>query len=369
MLFGRNRLSKLKNLVLSPLRPLQLYEEQSHYSYNQVFYYVDVTMKWKKDRFYDSIEVVNKSRELKSLIALKNCITAESDGCMPISAVSKRGYELDVTTKKDIVDRLKKLILMTKEKRLPLKIIRGLQWYLGLPDEFLKKSNTKLDESFKFVEMEDGLIGLSVDTDERMLSQLQKNAVKTGGYDFQEGSSAPLAFPLFPSKGLRLKRKISNWLDMFQNLPYVSPYEDSSHLDPCSDVSEKRVAGVLHELLSIFVDHSAERKKLFCLRTHLGLPQKFYKAFQRHPHVFYLSLMDKTCTAILKEAYNDDSAVEVHPILHVRKKYIKLMKDSNAILKSRKQNNQSVQVDNFSLDVDMDCEVGNNGLDSNFLCK
>ncbi|KAK9138791.1 hypothetical protein Sjap_009385 [Stephania japonica] len=172
---------------------------------------------------------------------------------------------------------------MTKERRLPLKIIRGLQWYLGLPDEFLKNSNTKLDESFKFVEMEDGLVGLSVDTDERMLSQLQKNAVKIGGYDFREGSSAPLAFPLFPSKGLRLKRKISNWLDMFQNLPYVSPYDDSSHLDPCSDVSEKRVVGVLHELLSLFVDHSAERKKLFCLRTHFGLPQKFYKAFQRIP--------------------------------------------------------------------------------------
>ncbi|KAF5187579.1 WHAT'S THIS FACTOR 9 protein, partial [Thalictrum thalictroides] len=124
-----------------------------------------------------------------------------------------------------------------------------------------------------------------------------KDVVKRGG-EYLEGSSAPLVIPLYPSKGLRLKRKISYWLDEFQRLPYVSPYEDFQHLNRSSDVYEKRVVGVFHEMLGLFVDHSAERKKFFCLRPYLGLPQKFYKAFERHPHIFYLSLKNKTCTVM-----------------------------------------------------------------------
>ncbi|KAF2295697.1 hypothetical protein GH714_033642 [Hevea brasiliensis] len=141
-----------------------------------------------------------------------------------------------------------------------------------------------------------------------------------------------IEFPLFPSKGLRLRRKIQDWLEEFQKLLYVSPYEDYSHLDPNSDIAEKRVVGFFHELLSLFVEHSAERKKLLSLKKYFGLPQKVHKAFERHPHMFYLSFKNKTCTAILKEAYGDDElAIERHPMLMVRKKYIRLMKESEVV--------------------------------------
>ncbi|KAK8954327.1 hypothetical protein KSP39_PZI001601 [Platanthera zijinensis] len=91
------------------------------------------------------------------------------------------------------------------------------------------------------------------------------------------GNNGPVAFSLFPSRGLRLKKKIESWLDDFQRLPYVSPYEDFSNLYPNSDVSEKQVAGVLHEPLSLFVDNSAERWRLLCFGKLLGLRQKFHK--------------------------------------------------------------------------------------------
>ncbi|CAN4109129.1 unnamed protein product [Withania somnifera] len=372
-------------------------------SYSQRQTYVDVYMKWKKDSFFDSIDTIHRSVQLKPLIALKNCMISASpnDYCIPISAISKKGLELGIPIKvarflrlypsvfeeftgpnynlpwfkltpraieldseerevyvkfkDDIILRLKKLILMSgREQMLPIKIIQGLQWYLGLPDEFLRKPEDNLDGSFRLVEMAEGLRGLAVNVDEseRFSTVIQKNAMRRGVCIGVEGET--IEFPLYPSKGLRLKRKIADWYDEFQRVRYVSPYEDYSGLDPNSDIAEKRVVGVLHELLSLFVEHAAERKKLLCLRKYLGLPQKVHKAFERHPHIFNLSLMNKTCTAILKEAYCDRGAIEEHPLAKVRKKYINLMKESEGILKRRRLNNRPIDRGNSNI-KDLDC--------------
>lgn len=339
-------------------------------------------MKWKRDPYFDNIEHILRSSQLKSVIGLKNCIVQDPNRCIPISAISKKTRQFDVSTKiaqflrkfpsifeefvgpeynlpwfrltpeateldkqerivyetyaEDLRDRLKKLILMSKDNVLPLSIVQGMKWYLGLPDDYLQFPEMNLDSSFRFVDMEDGVKGLAVDYNgDKVLSVLQKNAMKKRGrrgeLDLEE-----IEFPLFPSKGCRLRVKIEDWLKEFQKLPYVSPYDDYSCLDPSSDVAEKRVVGFLHELLCLFVEHSAERKKLLCLKKHFGLPQKVHKAFERHPQIFYLSMKNKTCTAILREPYRDTASVETHPVLAVRKKYIQLMKNSELILKSRR---------------------------------
>ncbi|KAI7738106.1 hypothetical protein M8C21_014515 [Ambrosia artemisiifolia] len=301
------------------------------------------------------VESIHKSTQLKPIVALKNRIIASPEGCIPISDVSKKGLQLEIPIKvarflrlypsvfeefigpkynlpwfrltpeaamlhdeeqavyrdfkADLQERLRKLILMSVDNKLPFKIIKGL------PDDYLDGS---IDECFKVVEMGDGMKGLSVVHTEKMLSVIQKNALRSGVYN--GGQMESISFPLFPSKGLRLRSKILDWLDGFQKLPYVSPYEECLDLCPGSDLAEKRVVGLLHELLSLFVERSAERKKLLCLRKYLGLPQKVHKVFERHPCVFYLSLRNNTCTAILKEAYCDKMAIEAHPLATVRKK-------------------------------------------------
>ncbi|XP_058088175.1 protein WHAT'S THIS FACTOR 9, mitochondrial [Magnolia sinica] len=375
----------------TPLRPLFLaiYTPKSHY--------VDVKMKWKKDPFYDSIQPIQKSNHLKSIISIKNDIQTHPNSCIPISAISKLKFQFDAPTKvckfirqypsffeefrgepnnlpwfrltheaidldreewavyrdrrPELAARLRRLILMSKEKKLPLSVIRGMGWYLGLPNDFIQNP----DGDFEFVEMGDGVQGLrAVNSGEDVISVVQRNAVARMGC--LAGPNSPIAFPLFPSKGLRLKRKIEVWLDEFQKLPYVSPYEDSSHLRADTDVSEKRAVGILHELLSLFVDHAAERRKLICLRKHLRLPQKFSEVFVRHPHIFYLSLKNKTCTVILKEAYSKDSAIEKHPILEVRKKYIELMDKSKTILRDRRSRKPAAEIEDLDSDGEMDSE-------------
>nr|GMC90408.1 protein ROOT PRIMORDIUM DEFECTIVE 1 [Ipomoea batatas] len=251
------------------------------------------------------------------------------------------------------------MLIFGDKKVLPLKIIQGMQWYLGFPDDFLTDPENNLPRSFEIVEMGDGLKGLALNNEgnEKVLSVMQRNAMKRGVYG--GGENETIEFPTFPSKGLRLRRKIIDWYDEFQKLPYVSPYENCSAIRPDSETAEKRVVGLLHELLSLFVEHSAERRKLLCLRKYLGLPQKVHKAFERHPHIFYLSLKNKTCTAILKEAYCDKGAIEVHPLAKVRKKYINLVKESAFILKSRRFNNRPRDQGNMNV-KDLDCTEDEN---------
>ena len=56
------------------------------------------------------------------------------------------------------------------------------------------------------------------------------------------------------------------------------------NLCPDSDVADKRVMGLLHELLSLFFELSVERKSVLCLTKYLGLSQKVHKAFENHSH-------------------------------------------------------------------------------------
>ncbi|XP_022765398.1 protein ROOT PRIMORDIUM DEFECTIVE 1 [Durio zibethinus] len=408
-LYNSNSKTHVKKLIFtSKFSIFSLFNHQKpSFRHTQIHNYVNVYMKWKKDPFFDSIVHIHKSLELKPVIQLKNFIANDPNGCIPISAVSKRGLEFDISIKvarflrqypsvfeefrgpeynlpwfrltpeaaeidreektvseeykKDLKDRLKRFILMSKDKVLPLKIIKGMEWYLGLPERFLEDSKGNLDESFRFVGMDDGLKGLTVESKgEKVLSTMQRNAMENGVYF--GGTLEGIEFPIFPSKGLRLRRKIESWLNEFQKLPYVSPYEDFSHLDPNSDVAEKRVVGILHELLSLFVEHSAQRRKLLCLKKYFRLPQKVHRAFERHPHMFYLSFKNKTCTAILKEPYCGKSSIERHPLLGVRKKYIRLLKESDRLLKNRRSNNRFVKREmlekdwNSDLDLDSDSD-------------
>ncbi|RLN39825.1 protein ROOT PRIMORDIUM DEFECTIVE 1 [Panicum miliaceum] len=246
----------------------------------------------------------------------------------------------------DVTGRLRHLVLMCPRRRLPLRVAQGMLWHLGIPEDYFKDPDHGIaQDGFRILTSGDGVIRQDDDDDgrelgliddgklqEMPLSVLQMNAMR------KFGSVAEVPIPLFQSKGLRLKQKIKNWLEGFQRLHYVSPYEDFSHIRPGSDVSEKRAVGVLHELLSLFVTCTAERRRLLCLRQHLGLPQKFHLVFERHPHVFYLLLQEKTCFVVLKEAYlaGGDTAIEEHPMLEVRKKYVELMEQSQEIIRGRR---------------------------------
>ncbi|KAD6453257.1 hypothetical protein E3N88_07962 [Mikania micrantha] len=164
-----------------------------------------------------------------------------------------------------------------------------------------------------------GPLGLPQDLKPKKLavSQLETSAI------LQQKRGFCVGFP----RGFGLKRKSIEWLDEWQRLPYTSPYVDSSHLDPRTDVSEKRIVGVFHELLHLTIQKKTERQNVSNLRKPLNLPEKFTKVFERHPGIFYISKKNNTLAAVLREAYDGGRLVHRHPVSKIRNKFASLLKE------------------------------------------
>ncbi|KAK6919621.1 Plant organelle RNA recognition domain [Dillenia turbinata] len=243
-------------------------------------------LKWVKDKVLD--EVVTGEREVRAAFVLVSIINR---GCLPVYHLSRprrllglpddlkistfvrrypnlfyETYNLDSggtrvpwycstpeafslyqqevnilrCNQKDLLDRLCKLLMLVRERMLPVQTIDQLKWDLGLLS--LIPNNPDL---FSLVQLPDDRVGLKLlSWDDRLaISQLQKNA----GSQQTEVTNDSLAFPISFTRGFGLKKKCMAWLLEWQKLPYTSPYLDASLLDPRTDVSEKRIVGVFHE--------------------------------------------------------------------------------------------------------------------------
>lgn len=235
-------------------------------------------------------------------------------------------------------DVLAKLLMMTKSRSLPVKTLYPLRYDLGLPDDFLKSIVAERKDMFEITKRKcDGAWCVSLVTwpEHLGISVLQRryqdaDAKGEIGYgDYKKSvfsGKAPMAFPMAFPKGYGGMNKVKAWMEDFHRLPYISPYEDCLGIDPESDLMEKRVVGVLHELLSLTVHKKTKRNYLRGLREEMSLPHRFTKVFTRYPGIFYLSLKCKTTTVMLREAYLRGKLIDPHQLARLRDKYYYVMK-------------------------------------------
>lgn len=226
----------------------------------------------------------------------------------------------------DFINRLRKLLMLTQAWALPLQTLDQLKWDLGLPYDYVHSVIPYHCDLFSFVHLPDDRVGLKLLSWDKDLavSQLQTNSTRQ--QKEEDVRSGCLAFPVGFTRGFGLKRKCMEWLKEWQTLPYTSPYSDASHLDPRTDVSEKRIVGVFHELLHLTINKKTERKNVSNLRKPLALPQKFTKVFERHPGIFYISNKCATQTVILREAYDRQKLLQKHPTVELRENFAKLLR-------------------------------------------
>lgn len=210
----------------------------------------------------------------------------------------------------DSADRLLKLIMLTKSKKIPLSVVDKLRWDLGLPRDYAKSLLPHFPDYF---EINGKMIELVCWNKDLAVSELEKKGVT---------SSFNLQYPT----GFEMNIKVKNWMDEWQKLPYPSPYSDRAmKLDSSSAAGEKTSVAVLHELLSLFVGKKTEKDNLLLLGEHIGLRSGFKKSMVNYPGIFYLSFKNMTQTVVLREAYKRDLPVSVHPFMAMRYKFIHLM--------------------------------------------
>lgn len=345
------------------------------FNYQQKFNLVNVKLKWVKDKALDA--VVAGQGDLRATCILISIISSAPKCCLPIYRLTPhRGqlglpHDLKLSTfirryptifneshildsggtrvpcfqltsealnihqqelhileqnQMDLIRRLSKLLMLTRDRTLPLQTIDQLKWDMGLPYDYYNTLVPHHPDLFSSIRLPDDRIGLKLQIwDDRLaVSQLQKNvAFQQKEDDVKNGC---LAFPIGFTRGFGLKRKCMEWLKEWQSLPYTSPYFDASHLDPRTDVSEKRIVGVFHELLHLTIENKTERKNVSNLRKPLSLPQKFTKVFERHPGIFYISKKCDTQTVVLREAYDGQQLLHKHPLVDVREEYAGLMR-------------------------------------------
>ncbi|XP_022762214.1 protein ROOT PRIMORDIUM DEFECTIVE 1 isoform X1 [Durio zibethinus] len=346
--------------------------------------FVDARIKWVRDPYLDI--AVEREKNLKEILSLKNQIVSSPSNSLPLSSLSplKTHFNLPTSTSKlfqkyasvfsqfqpspslplhvrltpqamtlhkeelaihnspshrdDAVKRLAKLLMLTKAGRLPLDIIDRFKFDLGLPPHYITFLLSDYPEYFQICEYKNPFDGKEILfleliswRKELAASEMEKRASFSDDVELEKG--LPLRFSMKLPNGFDLEKKVKNWVDAWQDLPYISPYENAFHLGPNSDQAEKWTVAVLHELLWLLVSKKTEGKNVLCLGEYLGFGNRFKKAMVHFPGIFYVSNKIRTQTVVLKEAYRKDFFMENHPLMGMRFRYIHLMNKADKFRK------------------------------------
>ncbi|GFP81340.1 protein root primordium defective 1 [Phtheirospermum japonicum] len=338
-----------------------------HHLQVRTLYDAVTTLKCPRDRGFD--HAVERERHLKPLLNLKNLILSEPSKSIPLALITQSNETLgipfrpiefirkypsifqefhpgdlniqphikltpeilslhteenllyqSVSYKQDIARRLLKLLMIGKINKIPIFVLDRLSWELGLPRNYAKLIIPEFPDYFRVISEnkfgENGkILELVCWTDEFAVSEMEKKGDKDGKTQFL----------LQYSKEFEMDKKYKKWVDEWQKLPYISPYENATHLAAKTDESDKWAVAVLHELLNLFVGKKAERDSLLYLGEHLGLRSRFKLAFLQHPGIFYVSSKIGTHTVVLKEGYKRGMLIERHSLNDMRFKYVQLM--------------------------------------------
>ncbi|KAL3515705.1 hypothetical protein ACH5RR_022607 [Cinchona calisaya] len=349
-----------------------------HHHHHQIRTFINAKIKWVGDPYLD--KAVENEKNLKPLHSVKNLILSQPSKTLPLSSISPLKPQLNLPTaaakfvrnyplifkifhpptknsmpvshphvkltskalslhndetlilnlshyKKDVAERLTKLLMLARGKRLPFYVIDKFRFDLGLPYDYRLSLLPDFVDYFSICEMgfkdSNGyeVFGLEVVgwREELEVSSVEKRAKNEG----IRGSR--LRFSMDFPRGFDLEKRVREWVEEWQNLPYISPYEDAFHLAPNSDQAEKWTVGVIHELLCLMVSKKTEKDNVYCLGDYLGFGVRFKRALVRYPGIFYVSNKISTKTVILREAFKKNFLIEKHPLMKMRYKYIKLM--------------------------------------------
>ncbi|MQL93923.1 hypothetical protein Taro_026576 [Colocasia esculenta] len=224
------------------------------------------------------------------------------------------------------VQRLKKLLMMSKDGTLHVHALWLVRRELGLPEDFRDSVLSKHSDVFRLVSPEVVSIASREETFQAEVEKWREKECREKWLsEFETRYAFPIQFPTGFKFEQGFREKLRNW----QRLQYVKPYEKmgTARIRACGGVErfEKRAVGIIHELLSLTVEKMIEVERLSHFRRDFGMEVNVRELLLKHPGIFYISTKGNTQTVFLREGYSKGCSVEPNAVYSVRRKMLDLV--------------------------------------------
>ncbi|KAI3513690.1 hypothetical protein L1887_21029 [Cichorium endivia] len=205
----------------------------------------------------------------------------------------------------DRITTVRKLLMMSANKRIPLSKIYHCRSLFGIPEDFRDRVR-KYPEYFNTIVEEDG---------KRILELVNwdpKLAISTLEQQFmvdEDRAKKAFQFKVKHGKSLNLDEQDERKLNLLNTLPLISPYSDGASLDLWTLEAEKYRVGVLHEFLSLTLEKRASIHHIVEFKEELSLTKHTYAMLLKQPRSFYLAGTEMNWVVFLKDAYGEDGVL------------------------------------------------------------
>lgn len=220
------------------------------------------------------------------------------------------------------VQRLKKLLMMSKNGRLHAHALWLVRTEFGLPDDFRSSIISKYPEAFRLAHPD--TIELVNKDDNFPTAEIEKWRENEYKEKWLSEYETRYAFPIQFPTGFKIEKGYRNKLKTWQRLPYLKPY-DQSEANCGIERFEKHAVGILHEFLSLTVEKMVDVERLSHFRRDFNMVVNLRELLLKHPGIFYLSTKGNSLTIFLREKYAKGCLLEPNPIYLVRRKMLDLV--------------------------------------------
>ncbi|KAL3845787.1 hypothetical protein ACJIZ3_003190 [Penstemon smallii] len=203
------------------------------------------------------------------------------------------------------VDVVRKLLMMSVNKRIPLSTIYHNRLLFGIPEDFRDRV-VKYPDYFRIVVEEDGKRILElVNWDHGLaVSSLEREFLVD-----EEKVKKAFRFPVKHGRDLELDLDDERKLNMLNTLPLVSPYSDGSKLDLWTLEAEKYRVGIIHEFLSLTLEKRAYIHNIVDFKEEFSLTKHTYQMLLKQSRTFYLAGTEMNWCVFLKDGYGEDGVL------------------------------------------------------------
>lgn len=246
-----------------------------------------------------------------------------------MTSEAERLYLEEMKIKNELEDvlvvKLRKLVMMSVDKRILLEKISHLRTDLGLPLEFRDTICQRYPQYFRVVPTPRGPALELTNWDPELAVSAAELSEEDNRFRESEERNLIIDRParfnrVQLPRGLSLSKSETRKILQFRDMAYISPYKDFSHLRSGTLEKEKHACGVIHELLSLTTEKRTLVDHLTHFREEFRFSQQLRGMIIRHPDLFYVSLKGERDSVFLREAYRNSELIDKDPLTLVKEK-------------------------------------------------